>query len=148
HLYGLGVDLAPDGPARVKLYVRADAQQAPRFLDGLRPQVRAPLDELLSRFDHPSLSPSLELAFALKNGERTVKLTRFWAGKQITREEQDALARWIDELCGKREALDRGLASLRAPSPAAIQKSALHAIGLEVGERAEPKVNVYLQPEL
>lgn len=145
-LYGLGVDLLETAPARLKLYVRLEASRVAPFL-ATWPEGSHPLfDALLRRFDHPALSDSVELALAWADGARSAKLTRFWAGKQMTVVQEREVVDWLAASGFEREGVDRALASLRAPARRTLQRSPLHAVGLEAG--ASPKANVYLQPEL
>ncbi len=148
HLYGLGVDLVAEEPARLKLYVRIDRPRAAAFLTTLTGGAHALLAELLERFEHPALSDSVELALAWVEGAQSIKLTRFWAGKQMTLQQEREVLDWIEPSGFPRHGVDRALASLRAPAKSELQRSPLHAIGLEIGRDGAAKLNAYLQPEL
>ncbi|MEM6730362.1 MAG: hypothetical protein AAF658_02330 [Myxococcota bacterium] len=145
-LYGLGVDLIVGQSPRLKLYVRVDRDPARALLQ----QFEAEPDTVafLDAFSHDALADEIELALALRDGVRSVKVTQFWGGRTICRSTEEQILLWINRAGFDRTAIDSAIAPLRAPAATSVQRSPIHALGVEAGASVGQKLNVYLQPEL
>ncbi|MEO1172801.1 MAG: hypothetical protein AAFX94_12250 [Myxococcota bacterium] len=143
-LYGVGVDLAENRPARIKLYVRVSRDETPFVLGEMG--ASDALMEFLQRFDHPALTENVELALALVDGKISAKATQFWSGKAMDEPQEREALDWLSKAGFATTPIQRAFDRLRAPRPPTVQRSPLHAIGIETTHTL--KANVYAQPEL
>ncbi|MEL7304800.1 MAG: hypothetical protein AAGJ56_03120 [Myxococcota bacterium] len=152
-LYGVGIDLRLDAPARFKFYVRVEAERMRSLCGGFDPEIQEPLEEVVSSLRTLSRIDQVELAAAWDGDQLSAKVTQFWDGRRIERSEEAVVLEWLDNNGTPSAALNRVFTAMRAPKTPALQRSPLRAFGVELGQSecldgARAKSNLYLQPEL
>ncbi len=153
HFHGVGVDLDRAGAAanRAKLYLRLPRAALPGALTTLSshlegkhlPAARAFVDAMAGQ----ALVDSVELAVALRQGAPTLKLTLFFATREVGAGDLDRVASYLSDH-GYDPALVRDTAAAlsHGAERAQLQPHPLHAVGVEMPMGDQPKINVYLQP--
>ena len=155
---GVGIDLSPRDPARLKLYTRLPRRSLEAAISsicgstmlGSESSVALAKEEANSFLGvlEPvrTLADDIELAVAIGTSPvspmPSLKLTVFFVGGAGDFEAVNAVGEVVAARCGARDLpLPKLVASLEPDSSV----SALHGVGIEIGDDARDKVNVYLR---